>query len=69
MDEAYDYWQPAIAPFLGAVLACPGPMLFQESHDDMRCYIWHEDQKSVCALVLAMVKQAQTSRQIRSQSP
>ena len=36
--------------------------LFQDSHDTMRWwFMWHKDQKSVCALVLAIVKQTRTS--------
>ncbi len=30
--------------------------IFQDSHDAMRSLTWHKDQKSVCALVLAIVK-------------
>ncbi len=33
---------------------------FQDSHDAMRSLMWHNDQKSVCALVLAIVNEAQT---------
>ena len=35
--------------------------IFQDSHDAMRSVMWHKDQKSVCALVLAIVNEAQTS--------
>ncbi len=35
-------------------------MIFKESHDAMRSVMWHKDQKSVCALVLAIVNEAQT---------
>ncbi len=31
------------------------------SHDAMRSLMWHEDQKSVCSLVLAIVNEAQTT--------
>ena len=34
---------------------------FQDSHDAMRSLMWHNDQKSVCALVLAIVNEAQTA--------
>ncbi len=34
--------------------------LFRDSHDAMRSVMWHKDQKSVCALVLAIVNEAQT---------
>ncbi len=36
-------------------------MIFRDSHDAMRSVMWHKDQKSVCALVLAIVNEAQTS--------
>ncbi len=50
------------------VFACPHfqglrqqhAMIFKESHDAMRSVMWHKDQKSVCALVLAIVNEAQT---------
>ncbi len=29
-------------------------MIFRDSHDAMRSVMWHKDQKSVCALVLAL---------------
>ncbi len=29
--------------------------IFQDSHDAMRSLMWHNDQKSVCALLLAIV--------------
>ena len=35
--------------------------IFRDSHDAMRSVMWHKDQKSVCALVLAIVNEAQTS--------
>ena len=35
-------------------------MIFRDSHDAMRSVMWHEDQKSVRALVLAIVNEAQT---------
>ncbi len=35
--------------------------IFQDSHDAMRSLMWHNDQKSVCALVLAIVNEAQTA--------
>ncbi len=35
--------------------------MFQDSHDAMRSLMWHKDQKSVCALVLAIVNEAQTA--------
>ncbi len=35
--------------------------IFQDSHDAMRSLMWHKDQKSVCALVLAIVNEAQTA--------
>ncbi len=34
--------------------------IFGDSHDAMRSVMWHKDQKSVCALVLAIVNEAQT---------
>ncbi len=34
--------------------------IFRDSHDAMRSVMWHKDQKSVCALVLAVVNEAQT---------
>ncbi len=34
---------------------------FQGSHDVMRSLMWHKDQNSVCALVLAIVNEAQTA--------
>ncbi len=34
---------------------------FQDSHDAMRSLMWHKDQKSVSALVLAIVNEAQTA--------
>ncbi len=34
--------------------------IFRDSHDAMRSIMWHKDQKSVCALVLAIVNEAQT---------
>ncbi len=43
--------------------------IFQDSQDAMRSFMWHKDQKSVCALVLAIVKQAQAACQIRPHSP
>ncbi len=37
--------------------------IVHDPHDAMRCFMWQMDQKSVCtcALVLAIVKEAQTS--------
>ncbi len=35
-------------------------LIFRDSHDAMRSVMWHKDQKSVCALVLAIVNEAQT---------
>ncbi len=35
--------------------------VFQDSHDAMRTLMWQKDQKSVCALVLAIVNEAQTA--------
>ncbi len=32
--------------------------IFRNSHDAMRSVMWHKDQKSVCALVLAIVNEA-----------
>ncbi len=34
--------------------------IFRDSHEAMRSVMWHKDQKSVCALVLAIVNEAQT---------
>ncbi len=34
--------------------------IFRDAHDAMRSVMWHKDQKSVCALVLAIVNEAQT---------
>jgi len=34
--------------------------LFHDAHCAMRSLMWHKDQKSVCALVLAIVSKAQT---------
>ncbi len=34
--------------------------VFRDSHDAMRSVMWHKDQKSICALVLAIVNEAQT---------
>ncbi len=34
---------------------------FQDSHDAVRSLMWHEDQKSVYVLVLAIVNEAQTA--------
>ncbi len=34
--------------------------IFRDSHDAMRSVMWHKDQQSVCALVLAIVNEAQT---------
>ncbi len=33
--------------------------ILQDSIYTMRCLMWHKDQKSVCALVLAIVNEAQ----------
>ena len=33
---------------------------FNEAHGAMRSLMWHENQKSVCAMILAIVKEAQT---------
>ena len=35
--------------------------ILQDSRNAMRICMWHKDQKSVCALVLAIVTEAQTS--------
>ncbi len=35
-------------------------LIFRDSSDAMRSVMWHKDQKSVCALVLAIVNEAQT---------
>ncbi len=35
--------------------------ILQDSHDAMRSLMWHNDRKSVCALVLAIVNEAQTA--------
>ncbi len=35
--------------------------IFQDFHDARRSLMWHKDQKSVCALVLAIVNKAQTA--------
>ncbi len=35
--------------------------IFRDSHDAMGSLMWHNDQKSVCALVLAIVNEAQTA--------
>ena len=43
--------------------------LFGDAHCAMRSLMWHKDQKSVYALVLAIVRKAQTWRQIRSHRP
>ncbi len=43
--------------------------IFRDSHDAMRSVTWHKDQKSVCALVLAIVNEAQTLWQIRPHRP
>ena len=34
--------------------------IFRDSHDAMRSVMWHKDQQSVCALVLAIVNEART---------
>ncbi len=34
---------------------------FEDSHDAMRYLMWHNDQNSVCALVVAIVNEAQTA--------
>ena len=34
--------------------------LFQEASGALRSLLWHKDQKSVCALLLAIVAEAQT---------
>ncbi len=39
--------------------------VFQDFHGAMRSFMWHKHQKSVCALVLAIISKAQTSLQIR----
>ena len=43
--------------------------IFGDSHDAMRSIMWHKDQKSVCALVLAIVNEAQTLCQFRPHRP
>ncbi len=35
--------------------------IFQNSHDAMRSLMWHREQKSICALVLAIVSEIQTT--------
>ncbi len=35
--------------------------IIQDSHDVMRSLMWHKAQKSNCALVLAIVTEAQTA--------
>ena len=35
--------------------------IFQDSHDAMRSLMWHKDQKAVCALLLAIVNEVQTT--------
>ena len=35
--------------------------IFRDSHDALRSVMWHKDHKSVCALVLAIVIEAQMS--------
>ncbi len=44
-------------------------MIFRDFHDAMRSVMWHKDQKSVCAVVLAIVTEAQTLWQIRPHRP
>ncbi len=39
----------------------PHAEISQASHDAMRSLMWHKDQKSVCALVLATVNEAQAA--------
>ena len=34
--------------------------LFHEAHGAMRSLMWHKDQKSVCAMILAIVNEAET---------
>ena len=34
--------------------------LFHEAHGAMRSLMWHKNQKSVCAMILAIVNEAQT---------
>ena len=34
--------------------------LFDEAHGAMRSLMWHKNQKSVCAMILAIVNEAQT---------
>ncbi len=51
---------------VSAVLCCSISCLmhaeiFRTFHDAMRSFMWHKDQKAVCALVLAIVKEAQIS--------
>ncbi len=35
--------------------------IFRDPHDAMRSVMWHKDRRSVCARVLAIVNEAQTS--------
>ena len=35
--------------------------LFHEAHDAMRSLMWHKNHKSVCAMILAIVNEAETS--------
>ena len=35
--------------------------LFEQAHGAMRSFMWHKDQKSVCAVILAIANEAQTS--------
>ncbi len=41
-------------------LLMTAPGIFQDSHEAMRSLMCHKEQKSVCALVLAIVNEAQT---------
>ena len=34
--------------------------LFDEAHGAMRSLMWHKNEKSVCAMILAIVNEAQT---------
>ena len=35
--------------------------LFHDAHGAMRSLMWHENQKSVCAMILAIVNEAEAS--------
>ncbi len=66
--KSSDNLQDAIGDERHCVFDCPHfqglrqqhAEIFRDSHDAMRSVMWHKDQKSVCALVLAIVNEAQT---------